>query len=93
MKDTTLQFTLDSQNEAQQGWSVKKKAIKIQNHRGERAAAVKRRKNTEERVEMFAAETLDRLKGLVVPRALERRFHRDGKIYLTILPDRTGYCK
>lgn len=92
----TIQFTLDSPNESQQGWALKKKATnKIHNRLGMKAAtAVKKRsKNTEERVEMFSAETLERLGAEVIPRVLERRFFSSGKTYLTILPDRTGYCK
>lgn len=91
----TIQFTLDSPNEVQHGWSVKQKTskVRVRDHRPKRAVT-RQRKNIEERTEMFTAETLEKIKALATLRPLERRcFHNSGKIYLTILPDRTGYCR
>lgn len=89
----TIQFTLDSPGE-QEPWVVRQKPAKPSNHRKRRAS----RKKTEEedKVEAFATDTLERLKALAPPlglRVLERRFFDHGRAYLTLLPDRTGYCK
>ena len=92
-----LRFTMDSPDALQKGWALKKKTPnKIRNCLGNKVTAAVRRQSkptSKEKVEPFPAETLKRLKAQVVSRALERRFFSSGRTYLTILPDRTGYCK
>jgi hypothetical protein len=88
----TIQFTLDSPSDSQKGWALKK--TKVRNYHGNKVtAAVRKSKNTKKKVEVFSEETLERLKAQMTPRLLDQRFFNSGKPYLTILPDRTGYCK
>ena len=73
---------------------VKQKHAKPANLRKRRAS---RKKIGEEgKVEVFATDTLERLKALAPPPGLgvlDRRLFDSGRVYLTLLPDRTGYCK
>ena len=93
MKGTkVIKFTLDSPNEVQENWATKNKPADSHNHRERRVS--RRRKKTQEKTEMFSADILERLKAQATTGTLERRvFSADKSTCLTLLPDRTGYCK